>query len=151
MSWLAPVIICSIAGGGILRPSLKAILIIAPCERNTAHNLKEALSLCAHVYTYTRQLNSFRAPTLWFMDLTVATCHIQYTFLGLCHFFMRKRTKHKKYLKSAIFIWYENGHWWLLGAQSINIINKEDKKTQTIKYSFLFATNFSLEQGAYLY
>ena len=35
------------------------------------------------VYIYIRQLSSSRAPTLWFMDLTVATCHIQYTFLRL--------------------------------------------------------------------
>ena len=42
--------------------------------------LKEALSinaLCACVYIYIRQLSSLRAPTLWFIDLTVATCHIQ--------------------------------------------------------------------------
>ena len=35
--------------------------------------------------------SSFRAPTLWFVDLTIATCHIQSTFL---HFFItRKWTK----------------------------------------------------------
>ena len=28
-------------------------------------------------------LSSFRAPTLWFVDLTVTTCHIQYTSLSL--------------------------------------------------------------------
>ena len=38
-------------------------------------------------------LNSFRAPTLWFTDLTVATCLIQYTFLSLCQIAsLRKRT-----------------------------------------------------------
>ena len=37
--------------------------------------------LCACVYIYIRQLSSFRAPMLWFIDLTVAICHIQYTFL----------------------------------------------------------------------
>ena len=37
-----------------------------------------ALRTC--VYIYFRQLSSFRAPALW---LTVATCHIQYTFLTL--------------------------------------------------------------------
>ena len=45
---------------------------------------------------YIRQLSSFRAPTLWFIDLTVATCHIQSTFLSLCQFiFTRKQRKHE--------------------------------------------------------
>ena len=44
-------------------------------------------ALRACVYIYIRQLSSFRAPTLWFIDLTVTTCHIQYTFLSLCQFF----------------------------------------------------------------
>ena len=62
--------------------------------------LKEPLSiyaLRACVYIYIRQLSSFRAPTLWFIDPTVTTCHIQYTFLSLCQvmFFKRKRTKHE--------------------------------------------------------
>ena len=43
---------------------------------------KEALSinaLCACVYIYIQQLSSFRVPMLWFINLTVATFHIQYT------------------------------------------------------------------------
>ena len=62
------------------------------------HLLKEAVSinaLCACVYIYTQQLSSFRAPTLWFIYVTVATCPIQYTSLNLCQFFTRKRTKHE--------------------------------------------------------
>ena len=38
------------------------------------------------VYIYIRQLSSFRAPMLWLINLTVATCRIQYTFLSLCQF-----------------------------------------------------------------
>ena len=54
-------------------------------------------TLRACVYIYIRQLSSFMAPTSWFIDLTVATCHIQYTFLSLCQFFFtRKWTKHEK-------------------------------------------------------
>ena len=41
-------------------------------------------ALHAGVYIYIRQLSSFRVPTLWFIDLTVAISHIQYTFLSLC-------------------------------------------------------------------
>ena len=40
-----------------------------------------ALYTC--VYIYIRQLSSFRAPALWFINLTVDTCHIQYIFLSL--------------------------------------------------------------------
>ena len=52
--------------------------------------LKKLLSLFlnalrACVYIYFRQLSSFRAPTLWLIDLTVATCHIP---SGLRHFFL---------------------------------------------------------------
>ena len=47
-------------------------------------------ALRACVYIYIRQLSSFRAPTLWFIDVTVVTCHIQYTFLSLC-----RLTKHE--------------------------------------------------------
>ena len=53
-------------------------------------------ALCACVYIYIRQLSSFRVPTLWFINLALATGHIQYTFLSLCQFFpLRKRTKHE--------------------------------------------------------
>ena len=60
----------------------------------------------ACVCIYIRQLDSFRAPTLWFIDLTVATCHIQYTFLSLCQLFCfhEKTNKTRKYSKSAIFV-----------------------------------------------
>ena len=37
-----------------------------------------ALRACVYI----RQLSSFRAPTLWFIDLNVTTCHVQYTFLS---------------------------------------------------------------------
>ena len=36
--------------------------------------------------------------------------------------------KTRKYSKSAIFIWYENGRWWLLGAQSINTESASEEK-----------------------
>ena len=78
-----------------------------------------ALHACVDIYT--RQLSSFRAPcTLWFIDLTIATCHTQYTFLSLCQFFHKKTDKTRKYSKSAIFVWYQNGRRRLLDAQSIN-------------------------------
>ena len=79
-------------------------------------------ALRACVYIYIRQLSSFRAPTLWFIHVTVATCHIQYTFLSLCRFlfFKRKRTKHENTRSPPFSLRYENGHRRLLGAQSIN-------------------------------
>ena len=52
-------------------------------------------ALCSCVYIYIWQLSSFRAPTLWFIDLTVATCHNTLTgTLVYAKFFTRKRTKH---------------------------------------------------------
>ena len=60
-------------------------------------------ALRARVYIYIRQLSSFRAPMLWFID-TVATCHIQYTFLSLRQFFSRENEQNTKYSKSAIFV-----------------------------------------------
>ena len=54
--------------------------------KNQAFNIKEALTvynvLHACVYIYIQQLSSFRALTLWFIYLTVATCHIQYILLS---------------------------------------------------------------------
>ena len=87
--------------------------------------LKDALSvlinaLCACVYIYIRQLSSFRTPMLWFIDLTVATCHIQYTFLSLCQFVSRENGQNRKILKVCHFRMIQNGHRRLLGAQSIN-------------------------------
>ena len=55
---------------------------------------KEALSinaLHACVYICIWQLSSIRVPMLWFINLTVATCRIQHTFLSLCQFFYKKK------------------------------------------------------------
>ena len=49
---------------------------------------------------------------------SVATCHIQYTFLSLCQFFSGENGQKAKIL--AIFVWYENGRRRFSGAQSIN-------------------------------
>ena len=66
--------------------------------------ITEALSaLRACAYIYIQQLSSFRAPTLWFIDLTVATCHIQYTFLSLCQFVSRENGQNTKILEVRHF------------------------------------------------
>ena len=46
---------------------------------------------------FIRQLSLFRAPImLWFIDLTVATCHIHYTLLSLCQIcFSWKQTEYE--------------------------------------------------------
>ena len=54
------------------------------------------LSMCSYIYI--RQLCSFRAPTLWFIDPTDATCHVQYTFLNLCQFFSQENGQKTKIL-----------------------------------------------------
>ena len=101
------------------------------------HLLKEAVSinaLPACVYIYIQQLSSFRAPMLWFINLTVTTCHIQYTseFMSIFH---ERMDKTRKCSKSA----YENGRQQLrIGVQSINT---ERASTHVGLYSNTLFTN----------
>ena len=76
--------------------------------------------LCTAVFIFTigSSISSFRVPTLWFIDLPVATCHIQYTFLSFCQFFSWENEQNTKTL--TLCVWYKNGHPLLLGVQSIN-------------------------------
>ena len=59
--------------------------------------------LCRPVFIYIRQLSSFRAATLWFIDLTVVACHIQYIFLSLCQLFSRENGQNTKILEVRHF------------------------------------------------
>ena len=52
---------------------------------------------------YIWQLISFRALTLWFIDVAVATCHIQYTFRSLWQFFSRENGQNTKILEVRHF------------------------------------------------
>ena len=62
-------------GRGMLTDKrLFVCLFVLLLIQNTS--VKEAVSinaLCAGVYIYIRQLSSFRAPMLWFINLTVST------------------------------------------------------------------------------
>ena len=82
------------------------------------------LMLCTPVFilTSTWQLSCFRVPILWFINLTVATCHIQYHPLSLCQFVSRENRQNTKIL-GLPFVWFENSHQCLLGVQSTNIEN----------------------------
>ena len=52
------------------------------------------------VYIYIWQLSSiYRAPMSWFIDLTVANCHILYTFLSLYQFFSQENGQNTKILE----------------------------------------------------
>ena len=42
------------------------------------------------LYLHPAELSSFMVPTLWFIDLTVSTCHIEYTFQLVYAFFNEK-------------------------------------------------------------
>ena len=97
----------------ILKPihSLGWIIWIAIFKRALSLSLSiNALRACTHIYI--QQLSSFRAPTLWFIDLTVATCHIQYTFLSLWKIIHEKTRQHKNTLR----VQYKNGSQCLLGV-----------------------------------
>ena len=73
-----------IPGMGLLGNDWGAIVIIGWLPKWAPF-----LSLC---------ISSFRALTLWFINLTVSTFHIQSTLLSLCQFFSRE------YSKPAIFV-----------------------------------------------
>ena len=70
-------------------------------------HLKVALSvlmLCTPVFIFTSGSSALLGR--WFIALTVATCHIQSTFLSWCQFIFHQKTdKTRKYSKSAIFVW----------------------------------------------
>ena len=85
--------------------------------------IKEALginALRACVYIYMRQLSSFRVPTLWFIHLTVATCHIQYFSEFMPIFFMRKWTKHENTQSTPFSYHTEMAANVNTGVQSVN-------------------------------
>ena len=80
------------------------------CLASTAHIRINALP-CACVYIYIRR----------FIDLTVATCHIQYTFLSLCNVFLpRENGQNTKILEVRHFRTIRKWPPMVLGAQSIN-------------------------------
>ena len=70
--------------------------------------LSNALRACVSIYI--RQLSSFRVPTLWFIDLAVATCHIQYTFLSLFRFFSRENGQNTRILEGRMKM-ADDGYW----------------------------------------
>ena len=63
--------------------------------------------MCPDVYIYIQELSSFRAPTLLLIDLTVATCYIQYIFLSLWQvfFFSQENGQNTRILKITIFVY----------------------------------------------
>ena len=67
-----------------------------------------------------------RAPTLWFIDVTVAIAIFKTLFWVYADFFHEKMDTTRKYSKSGIFVQYENGRRRLLGAQSINTERASD-------------------------
>ena len=93
-----------------------------PLFGNPRRILVSVLMLCAPVFIFTSgQLSSFRAPTLWFIDLNVATCHIHYAFLSLFPFLSRENVQNTKILGSPPFSYHTKRAADVnTGAQSIN-------------------------------
>ena len=71
------------------------------------------LMLCAPAFIFTSGTanSSFRVPTLWFIDLTVPTVHIQDTFLSLCRFVF-------------VFLWENGWNTKILSVCHFHIIRK---------------------------
>ena len=59
-------------------------------------------ALRAWVYIYTLLLSYFRVLSLWFIDLTVATCYIQYIFLSFMLIVSRGNGPTRKYWPPTI-------------------------------------------------
>ena len=77
-------------------------------------------ALHACVYIYIHQLSYFRVSTVWFIDLTVATCYSIHFSEFMSNLFHEKMDKKKK-LNVRHFMWYKNGRWRLfIGAQNVN-------------------------------
>ena len=55
------------------------------------------------VYIYIWHLSSIRVPMLWFINVTVAACHIQYTFQSLCQYFSVENGQNKKIVEVRHF------------------------------------------------
>ena len=70
---------------------------LATRPSNSSRFAQEALSA---VYT---SGGSALLGRLWFIDLTVATCHIQYTFLSLCQFVSRENGQNTTILEVRHF------------------------------------------------
>ena len=80
---------CAYAYACVVRLNQPSMLFFFSCLN--------ALRAC--VYIYIQLLSYFRAPTLWFIDVTIATCHVRYTFLSLCQFCSRENGQNTKILR----------------------------------------------------
>ena len=89
-------ILCTCKSSGTWISSCQSSASIEnPCAHFQGRSSLSINALHACVYIYIGQLGSFRAP-MWFINLTVTTCHIQIHFSEFMSiFFMRKWTKHK--------------------------------------------------------
>ena len=77
--------------------------------------------LCAPVFKFTSGSSALLGHprcglSIWLLLLAIFNT----LFWVYANLFNEKTDKTRKYAKSAIFVWYENGCWGLLGAQSIN-------------------------------
>ena len=108
--------------------------------------LKEALSvstLCASVFIFTPGSSALLGHprcglSIWLSPLVIFST----LFWAYAHVFHEKTDKTRKYSKSAIFVWKENGRQWLLDAQSINtervsVTKKELSFTQWGHFTFI--------------
>ena len=84
---------------------------------------KEALSLlmlCTPVFIFTSSSSALLGcpccGLLIWLSLLAIFNTLFWVYVNFCQ---EKTDKRRKYSKSIIFIWYENGLQWLLGAQSV--------------------------------
>ena len=105
-----------------------------------------ALRACVYIYTW-----QLRAPrcglSIWLSSLA----RFNTLFWVYVNYFHEKTDKTRKYSKSAIFIWYENGRWRLLGAQSINterVLTRENIFDKIVVFCTLLYKRYCLRSTA---
>ena len=86
-------------------------------DTKEAPSVINALHDCVYIF-----YSSFRASMLWFIDLTVATCHIQYTFSEFTAIFLTRKLTKQENTRRRLFLYdtkmAADGYW--ARAQSIN-------------------------------
>ena len=110
-------------------------------ERRLSCKKLSVLMLCAFLFTSgsSALLGRPRCGLSMWLSLLAIFNTLFWVYANLFH---EKTDKTRKYSKSAIFVWYENGRRWLLGAQSINTERVSIKSPRV--WSLLGETDFVL-------
>ena len=116
------VLCCKLSGSvNSMVKSVQRNKIIRPRISTSGCPSVSVLMLCAPVFLFTSDSWALLGRLHCGLSIWLSLLAIFNTlFWVYVNFFHEKTDKTRKYSKSAIFLWYENGRRRLLGAQSIN-------------------------------